>query len=135
MGKFSVDNSIPLIEDRLEDGVFRVDRSIYTRPEIFEAEMDRVFGRVWVYLCHESQVRDFGDYYATDIGRQPVFVIRQENGELGAFINACAHRGAILTPRRRGNMQTIACRFHGWCFDTTGRCTHVKEEENGWLNG
>jgi len=130
-----MDDTSSLIEDRLDDGVFRVDRSIYTRPEIFAAEMDRVFGHVWVYLCHESQVAGYGDYYATDIGRQPVFVIRQEDGGLGAFINACAHRGAILTPRRRGTMQTIACRFHGWCYDTTGRCTHVKDEAKGWPDG
>jgi benzoate/toluate 1,2-dioxygenase alpha subunit len=130
-----MDDTSAFIEDRLDDGVFRIDRGIYTQPAIFEAEMDRVFGHTWVYLCHESQVASYGDYYATDIGRQPVFVIRQEDGELGAFINACAHRGAILTPRRRGTMQTIACRFHGWCYDTTGRCTHVKNEETGWRNG
>jgi benzoate/toluate 1,2-dioxygenase alpha subunit len=131
----AMDDTSSYIEDRLDDGVFRIDRGIYTRPEIFEAEMDRVFGHTWVYLCHESQVSEYGDYYATDIGRQPVFVIRQEDGELGAFINACAHRGAILTPRRRGTMQTIACRFHGWCYNTKGDCTHVKNEETGWRNG
>ena len=127
-----MDDTSHYVEDRLDDGVFRVDRSIYTDPAVFAAEMDRVFGRVWVYLCHESQVENHGDYYATDIGRQPVFVIRQEDGGLGAFINACAHRGAILTPRRRGTMQTIACRFHGWCYDTKGNCTYVKEVEKGW---
>ena len=128
-----MDKISSFVDDRLDDGVFRVDRGIYTQPEIFVAEMERVFGHVWVYLCHESQVANFGDYYATDIGQQPVFVIRQENGALGAFINACAHRGAILTPRRRGNMKTIACRFHGWCYDPTGHCTHVKDEAKGWL--
>lgn len=129
-----MDDTLSRVEDRLGDGVFRVDRGIYTDPAVFEAEMDRVFGRVWVYLCHESQVAEHGDYYATDIGRQPVFAIRQEDGDIGAFINACAHRGAVLTPRRRGTMKTIACRFHGWCYDTKGNCTHVKEAEKGWGN-
>ena len=128
-----MDKISSFVDDRLDDGVFRVDRGIYTQPEIFVAEMERIFGHVWVYLCHESQVANFGDYYATDIGQQPVFVIRQKNGALGAFINACAHRGAILTLRRRGNMKTIACRFHGWCYDPTGHCTHVKDEAKGWL--
>ncbi len=131
----NMDDTASFVEDRLDDGVFRVDRGIYTRPDIFAEEMDRVFGKVWVYLCHESQVAGYGDYYATDIGRQPVFVIRQEDGGLGAFINACAHRGAVLTPRRRGTMQTIVCRFHGWCYDPQGRCTHVKDEAKGWTDG
>ena len=130
-----MDDTVPFIDDRTNDGVFRIDRGIYTDPAVFDTEMDRVFGKVWVYLCHESQVAAYGDYYATDIGKQPVFVIRQEDGGIGAFINACAHRGAILTPRRRGTMQTIACRFHGWCYDTKGTCTHVKDQEKGWPDG
>ncbi len=93
-----------LVEDREADGVFRIDRGIYTRPDVFESELDNIYGRVWVYLCHESQVAEYGDYYAADIGRQPIFVIRQRDGEVGGFINACAHRGAILT-RRRGAMR------------------------------
>ena len=102
-----MDDTSSFVEDRLDDGVFRVDRGIYTRPEIFEAEMERVFGRVWVYLCHESQVAAHGDYYATDIGRQPVFVVRREDGGLGAFINACAHRGAVLTPLDLSGLDAI----------------------------
>ena len=128
-----MENISSFVDDRLDDGVFRVDRGIYTQPEIFVAEMERVFGLVLVFLCHESQFANFCDYSATDIGQQPVFVTRQENGALGAFINASEHRGAILTPRRRGNMKTIACRFHGWCYDPTGHCTHVKDEAKGWL--
>jgi benzoate/toluate 1,2-dioxygenase alpha subunit len=124
-----------LVEDREAEGVFRIDRGIYTRPDIFDAELDRIFGRVWVYLCHESQVPEFGDYYAADIGRQPVFAIRQRDGGIGAFINACAHRGAILTRRRRGNAKTIVCRFHGWCYDTSGACVRVRDKETGWGDG
>ena len=48
-----MDDTISRVEDRLGDGVFRVDRGIYTDPAIFATEMDRVFGRVWVYLCHD----------------------------------------------------------------------------------
>ena len=82
-----MDHTATFIDDRTGDGVFRVDRRLYTDPIVFEAEMDRVFGKVWVYLCHESQVTEHGDYYATDIGKQPVFVIRQEDGGIGAFLS------------------------------------------------
>ena len=56
-----MDDTASYVEDRLDDGVFRIDRGIYTQPDIFAAEMDRVFGKVWVYLCHESQVAEYGD--------------------------------------------------------------------------
>ncbi len=123
------------VEDRPGQGIFRVNRAIYTADEIFETEMARIFEHSWLYLCHESQVAEHGDYYATHIGRQPVFVIRRKDGAIGGFLNACAHRGAILTSRRRGRARTLACRFHGWCYDTEGRCIHITNELGGFPDG
>ncbi|MDE0943528.1 MAG: aromatic ring-hydroxylating dioxygenase subunit alpha [Alphaproteobacteria bacterium] len=124
-----------LISECSDPALFRVDRRIYTDGAIFERELKQIFERGWVYLCHESQVADHGDYYATFMGRQPVFVIRQGDGGIGAFINACAHRGAVLTPRRRGRARTLVCRFHGWCYNTKGDCIRVKDEAEGWPDG
>ena len=124
-----------MITDSADPARFRVNRRIYTDQEIFERELRQVFGRTWVYLCHESQVPEHGDYYATYIGAQPVFVIRQRDEGIGAFINACAHRGAVLTPRRRGRARTLVCRFHGWCFNTDGACVKIKDEAEGWPDG
>ena len=98
-----------LVDDRVDEGVFRVDRSIYTDEAVFEAEIERIFEGGWVFLCHESQVEKPGDYWSTEIGRQPVFVMRQKDGSLGCFINACSHRGALLTPLKQG----------------TGECAHL----------
>ncbi|KAB7624034.1 Rieske 2Fe-2S domain-containing protein [Alkalilimnicola sp. S0819] len=124
-----------MVDNRLEDGIFRVDRSIYTDEALFEREMKQIFENDWVFLCHESQVPNTGDYYSTFIGRQPVLVIRDKEGKLNGFINACAHRGAVLTERRQGNATTLRCRFHGWCFNTQGRCTRIKNEKTGWPEG
>ncbi|MFP6748032.1 MAG: aromatic ring-hydroxylating dioxygenase subunit alpha [Alphaproteobacteria bacterium] len=124
-----------LIMDSADPARFRVDRRIYTDPDVFAAELSNIFERTWVYLCHESQIAEHGDYYATYIGAQPVFAIRQEDGGIGAFINACAHRGAVLTPRRRGRARTLVCRFHGWCYNTKGECIRVKDEAEGWPDG
>ncbi|MDP6873770.1 MAG: Rieske 2Fe-2S domain-containing protein, partial [Alphaproteobacteria bacterium] len=125
----------PLITEGADPASFCVDRRIYTDPEIFDRELRQIFERGWVYLCHESQVPAHGDYYATYMGAQPVFAIRQRDGAIGAFINACSHRGAVLTPRRRGRARTLVCRFHGWCFNTEGDCVRVKEEAEGWPDG
>ena len=110
-----------VVDDRVDAGVFRVDRSVYTDEGIFEAEMKHIFEAGWMFLCHESQVEKPGDYYATEIGRQPVFVMRQKDGSLACFINACSHRGALLTPVKQGNARALTCRFHGWVYDLGGR--------------
>lgn len=124
-----------LVDSRIDEGVFRVDRRIYTDEQIFEQEVKKVFEQGWVFLCHESQVQKTGDYYSTFIGRQPVVVTRDGDGGLNAFINACAHRGAVLTERRQGNAKTLRCRFHGWCYNTKGKCTRIKNEKTGWPDG
>ncbi len=122
-----------LLEDR--DGLFRFDRRIFIDQEIFDREMRMIFERQWIYLCHEDQIAKEGDFYSTRMGRQPVYVIRGKDGAINAFLNACSHRGALLTPMRRGNARTLTCRFHGWCFDTAGRCVKVKNEKVGWPEG
>ena len=121
-----------LVDDRVDEGVFRVDRAVYTDEAVFEAEIERIFEGGWVFLCHESQVAKPGDYWATEIGRQPVYVMRQTDGSLGCFINACSHRGAVLTPLKRGNANVLTCRFHGWVYDRGGRCVNIKNEELGY---
>lgn len=123
------------LDDRVGENAFRVDRGIYLDEEIFEAEMGSIFEGTWQYLCHESQVKEPGDYFATRVGRQPVFVQRRENGGLACFFNVCSHRGAILTPLRQGNARTITCRFHGWTYNCEGTCIRIKEEAGGYGEG
>ncbi len=120
------------MDDRPDEGVFRLRREIYHDPDIFEREMETIFHSAWIYLCHESQLRDAGDYFSTAIGRHPVFVIRGDDGELRCFYNACSHRGTRLTPRRTGNATTLTCRYHGWCFNDEGRCTLVRGGSEGY---
>jgi len=123
------------VDDRPKDSVFRVDRAIYNDEAAFQAELTHIFEATWQYICHDSQIAGAGDYFASTIGRQPVFVMRQKDGSVRGFINACAHRGAILTPLRQGRAATLTCRFHGWTFGSDGRCIKIKNEESGYPAG
>ena len=120
------------IDDRPKDGVFRIDRAIYNDPDILEAEYRNIFEANWVFLCHEAHVRNPGDYFATHIGRQPVFVVRKPDGALACYLNACGHRGATLVTARIGNTKQFVCPYHGFCFDTAGKCTAVSAPKTGW---
>tara|TARA_R110000868_G_scaffold10313_17_gene50709 strand:- start:6636 stop:7961 length:1326 start_codon:yes stop_codon:yes gene_type:complete len=121
-----------MIDDRPDENIFRVDRNIYLDKDIFDAELRTIFEADWVFLCHESQVKNPGDYFAAHLGRQPVFVHRQEDGSLKGFLNACSHRAAIITPLQHGNAKTLTCRFHGWTYKCDGACIRVKDEETGY---
>lgn len=121
-----------LVDDRVDEGVFRVNRSIYTDPDIFEAEMALIYENGWVYVCHEAQIAKAGDYFASELGRQPIVVWRQKDGGFKCLINACSHRAALLTPYKQGNGNTLTCRFHGWTYNCDGRCIKIKNEESGF---
>jgi benzoate/toluate 1,2-dioxygenase alpha subunit len=117
-----------VVED-VDGGSFRVNRRIFTHDEIFELEMKYIFEGNWVYLAHDSQVPNPGDYFTTYIGRQPVVITRDRDGVLHCLINACAHRGAMLCRRKTDNRPTLTCPFHGWTFRNDGRLLKVKDPE------
>src|SRR5207302_5798553 len=98
----------------------RVHRSVYADPAIFELEMERIFGRAWLVLGHDSQVRNAGDYFTTRMGREPVVVIRHEDGSVRVLVNRCAHRGSMVCAEGRGNAERFVCPYHGWSYARAG---------------
>ncbi len=111
--------------DRLVD-TDRVHRSVYTDPAIFELEMERIWGRAWIFVGHESQVAEAGQYFATTIGRQPVVMTRDEAGSLHVLFNRCAHKGARLVGEGAGRAgKAMRCCYHGWRFGLDGRLLSI----------
>ena len=105
-----------MIDERPEEGIFRVHRTLFTDPEIFDLEMRHIFEASWVYLAHESQLPNPHDFLTTSIGRQPVIVNRDAAGNLGGFLNSCRHRGTVLENARAGSKKNFSCPFHGWTY-------------------
>jgi len=103
----------------------RVHRSVYTDPAIFDLEMERIFGRAWLVLGHESQAREAGDYFTTRMGREPVIVLRHEDGSVRVLVNRCAHRGSMVCAEGRGRVERFVCPYHGWSYDRAGELKAV----------
>ena len=99
----------------------RVHRSVYSDAAIFELEMERIFGRAWLILGHESQVRGAGDYFTTRMGREPVIVVRHDDGSVRVLVNRCMHRGSTVCAEGRGNAERFVCPYHGWSYDRGGQ--------------
>ncbi len=122
----TLDNAVV---DDAEAGVYRANRSIFTDEEVFELEMKHIFEGNWIYLAHESQLPNNGDYFTVYMGRQPVVITRDKDGGLHCLINACAHRGAMICRRKTDNRTTLTCPFHGWTFRNDGTLLKVKDPE------
>ena len=118
-----------IIQDDPDKGRFRVRRDMFTDEELFELEMKHIFEGNWIYMAHESQVPNPGDYFTLYMGRTPVVITRDKDGELHALVNACSHRGAMLCRFKRRNQRTFTCPFHGWTFSNTGKLLKVKDPD------
>jgi PAH dioxygenase large subunit len=96
---------------------------IYNDPDLFELEQKKLFSRVWVFLAHQSEVPNPGDFVLRSIGNDSVIVIRGDDGEVRAFVNSCRHRGAKLCNAEVGNARSFTCIFHGWSYNRAGELT------------
>ena len=114
----------------------RVHRNVYTDPAIFELEMERIFARTWIYAGHDSQVPNPGDFFCTEIARQPVVMVRHTDGEVYVIYNRCGHRGTRVVNQESGNVKRFSCMYHGWTYETNGELASVPlredEDEDGF---
>jgi phenylpropionate dioxygenase-like ring-hydroxylating dioxygenase large terminal subunit len=102
-----------------------VHRAIYTDAEIFEIEMQKIFDTTWVFLAHEAEIRQSGDYKTTYLGKHPVIVSRQADGSVEALINRCRHRGPIVCQSDSGNSKFFRCPYHSWTYENSGKLIGV----------
>jgi phenylpropionate dioxygenase-like ring-hydroxylating dioxygenase large terminal subunit len=103
----------------------RVHRLIYADPEIFQREMTHIFGAVWVYLAHESQIPNENDFITGKLGLRPLIICRDGDGKVRALYNRCTHRGTTLCRWDKGNSKSFQCPYHGWSYLNDGRIRGV----------
>jgi phenylpropionate dioxygenase-like ring-hydroxylating dioxygenase large terminal subunit len=109
----------------------RVPYWVYQDEANYRAELRRIFeGPVWNYLCLESDLPKPGDYRTTFVGEMPVVVVRGAGGEIHAFENRCAHRGALIALDDAGSAGGhFQCVYHAWTYDLTGRLVGIAFEK------
>ena len=98
-----------------------VHRDVYIDDEVFQLEMEHLFANTWVYVGHDSQIPNPGDYYGTTIGLQPVLMVRHTDNTVKVLFNRCPHKGTRITTEACGNTgKFFRCPYHAWSFKTDG---------------
>jgi anthranilate 1,2-dioxygenase large subunit len=104
----------------------RVPYRLYHDTDLYTREQQAIFrGPVWNYLALEAEIPNPGDFRAAYVGDTPVIVNRDGSGALKAFVNRCAHRGAVVRREVAGNAAEHVCIYHQWCYALDGRLTGI----------
>jgi len=111
-------------------GNTRIPYALYVDPDVPAQEQERVFrGAVWNYLCLEAELPEPGSYRTTFAGETPVVVVRDGEGDIYAFENRCAHRGALIALEKSGKAESFQCVYHAWSYNLQGDLTGVAFEK------
>ena len=98
---------------------------IFSDQEIYDAEMEQLFGRAWLFLAHADQFRKPGDFFTTYLGEDPVIVTMDRNRRIRAFLNSGRHRGARVCRADSGATRNFTCTYHGWSYNLEGTLVSI----------
>ena len=124
------DQMHPILEEMdqsLPEG--EIPAGIFNDPEIFELEREQVFGHSWVYIAHESEIPNPGDYVLRYIVDNRFIVVRDEEGQVRALLDICRHRGMQVCRAEMGNASHFRCPYHGWTYRNDGSLIGVPSQK------
>jgi phenylpropionate dioxygenase-like ring-hydroxylating dioxygenase large terminal subunit len=113
-----VDDFLASARESIANG--RVPQRILNDERLHERELERVFGRCWVYVGHESEIPEPGDYARRYVGSDPFIFVRSEAGDIEVLFDSCRHRGTTVCRADQGNASHFRCPYHGWTYDNSG---------------
>src|SRR5712691_5825547 len=103
----------------------QISREIFVNEEIYAEEQEKIFARSWLFVGHESQIPNPGDFFVSCMGEESVLLCRDRAGDVHVFLNSCRHRGMKVCRYDEGNTTVFTCPYHGWSYGTDGRLVGV----------
>jgi Rieske 2Fe-2S family protein len=119
MPPFPTRNDVRIALDACKRG-HALPGAFYNDDAIFEADIEAVFYREWLFAAPECELPKPGDYITLTIHKAPIIVLRDHDGEIRAFHNSCRHRGSRLCDKSRGHSGRLVCPYHQWTYELTG---------------
>lgn len=125
-----VESDLRNIKEGIPEGRFPA--HVFNDQQIFDLEQERLFGRAWCFLAHESEIPKAGDYVTRYIANNSMIVARDEQGNIHASLNMCRHRGNMMCKSEMGNASHFRCSYHGWVYKNSGELIGVPYLKEGY---
>lgn len=108
-----------------------LERPFYIDPDLYRADIDRIWRRQWLFAGHSCEAAAPGDYFTYELDGDSVIVARQDDQTLRAFYNTCRHRGSRLVAKENGHCKSFVCPYHQWSYAKDGRLVNFGGTNEG----
>ena len=105
-----------------------VSRRCWSDQYVYELEKKGIFGKSWLFLGHESQIKNPGDFVQAFMCETPIILSRGEDGRVCATVNSCTHRGLPVCRADHGNTKRFICPYHSWSYTVSGDLVTIPQE-------
>jgi glycine betaine monooxygenase A len=105
-----------------------LEAEFYTSQAVYDTDVAAIWSRSWLFVAHEVEVPEPGDFVTIDIGPSSVIVLRDDDGVVRALRNVCRHRGSRVLRERSGAVGNIVCGYHRWTYATDGSLLNAGDQ-------
>ena len=106
---------------------YALPRAFYTSDAVFDHDIEAIWNRNWIWVGHESQIPEPGDYFLFDYGPESLIIVRDREGEVRAHLNVCRHRGSRVCTEGAGKARVFVCPYHAWTYELSGQLRAGRE--------
>ncbi len=107
-------------------------RDFYCSPEDYQVDLELIWYRDWLFVGHDCEVMNAGDFMTVQVGDYPVVIVRDRDGSIRAFHNSCRHRGSRICSAAHGNAPRLVCPYHQWTYQLDGRLMAARDMGGGF---
>ena len=118
-----------LLNNQQED--WSLDQRFYKDTSIFDLEKHNIFYNSWIFIGHESQIPNKGDFFVYKLLDEEIIVLRNKENKVKAFFNVCRHRGSRVCLEEKGNTSRFSCPYHSWTYNLDGKLLAAKSLREG----
>ena len=102
-----------------------ISRELFVSDAVHAAELEHLFSRAWLFVGHESQIPNAGDFFTSRMGEESVILCRDREQKIHVFLNTCRHRGMKVCRYDEGNTPLLTCPYHAWSYSLDGKLVGV----------